>query len=103
MSTPLTSRVLDNLDAIQTIAHRNGARNVRVFGSVACGDADESSDLDLLVSMESGRTLFDIGAIVHELLELLWCRVDLVTEGALHGRLRANVLRDAVRLVELAA
>jgi len=99
--------IIDKLTAhqreIRDIAARNGARDLRVFGSVARGDAQDDSDLDLLVTMEPGRTMLDIGGLVYELMDLLGCRVDVVTEGALHGRLRVNVMRDAVSLEDLAA
>jgi predicted nucleotidyltransferase len=78
------------------LAAEHGARDVRVFGSVARGDAGEGSDIDLLVRMESGRSLFDLGALVVDLEELLGCRVDVVTERGLRPRLRDHVLRDAV-------
>ena len=99
----LYEKIAAHRDEILAIAARNGARNLRVFGSVARGDADENSDLDLLVAMEPGRTLFDVGGLVYELGELLGCSVDVVTEGALRGRFGRNVLRDATPLVELAA
>lgn len=67
------------------------------------GEADEHSDLDLLVTMAPGRTLFDVGGLVYELMELLGCPVDVVTEGALQGRFKQRVLRDARPLEELAA
>ena len=88
---------------ILAIAARNGARNLRVFGSVARGEADEDSDVDFLVEMEPGRTLFDVGGLVYELMELLSCSVDVVTEGGLRGRFKDRVLRDARPLEELAA
>jgi uncharacterized protein len=81
---------------ILEIARRRGARNVRVFGSVARGDADGTSDLDLLVDMEEGRTLVDLAAMERELSELLGCRVEVGT--ALTPRVRARVLREAVAL-----
>jgi len=75
-----------------------GARNVRVFGSVARGEADEGSDLDLLVELEPGRTLFDLGGLQYELEQLLGRRVDVVTERGLKRRIRERVLREAVPL-----
>ena len=80
------------------IAARHGARNVRVFGSVARGDADESSDIDLLVELEPGRSLFDHAALLVELRELLGRPVDVVTESGLRPRIRDRVLREAVAL-----
>ncbi len=82
-------------EEILHIAARYGARNVRVFGSVARGDFDESSDIDLLVDMDAGRTLFDLGGLNVELQELLQRPVDLVTPRGLRARIRESVLREA--------
>jgi len=85
-------------DDILRIAARHGARNVRVFGSVARGEADEKSDVDFLVEMESGRSLFDMGGLLMDLKELLGREVDVVTERSLKPRIRARVLNEAVTL-----
>ena len=58
-------------DDILAIAARHGARNVRVFGSVARGEADEASDVDFLVDLEPGRSLFDLGGLLMDLQALL--------------------------------
>ncbi|HEV7678252.1 MAG TPA: nucleotidyltransferase family protein [Candidatus Dormibacteraeota bacterium] len=91
---------LDTLHARRTaileVARRRGARNVRVFGSVARGDAQETSDLDLLVDMEPGRTLLDLSALERELSELLGCRVEVGT--TVSPQVRARVLKEAVAL-----
>jgi predicted nucleotidyltransferase len=79
-------------------AARYGAANVRIFGSVARKEADEQSDLDLLVDMEIGRSLFDLGGLQVELEELLGCPVDVVTEKGLRDRIRDRVLREAIPL-----
>ena len=73
-----------------------GARNVRVFGSWARGENDESSDIDLLVEMDPGRSLLDLGGLQYELEALLQCRVGVVTERGLKPRIRERVLREAV-------
>lgn len=88
---------------VQAIAARYGARRLRVFGSVARGEADAQSDLDLLIELEPGRSLFDLGGLVYDLGHLLGCRVDVVTEGALAGPFRDAVLRDAMLLEDLVA
>lgn len=80
------------------IAARHGARNVRVFGSVARAEADERSDIDFLVEMEPGRSLLDLGGMQSELESTLACRVDVVTEKALKPRIRSRVLREAIPL-----
>lgn len=90
-------------DEIVATAARHGARNVRVFGSVARGEAHSGSDIDIVVQLEPGRTLFDVGALAYDLEELLGCPVDVVTEGGLQGRFREYVLRDAVPLDQVAA
>lgn len=85
-------------DEILQIAAEHGARKVRIFGSVARGEADTSSDLDLLVEMEPGRSLLDLGGLLMDLQDLLGCRVDIVTEKGLRERIRDRVLREAVAL-----
>ena len=80
------------------IAARYGAYNVRIFGSVARGEADEQSDIDLLVNMEPGRSLLDLCGLLIDLEELLDCKVDVVTEKGLRDRIRARVLKEAVAL-----
>jgi uncharacterized protein len=83
---------------ILEIAEGHGARNVRLFGSVARGETTETSDLDLLIEMEPGRSLLDIVAIKQDLEDLLGCKVDVVTEAAISPYLRDKVLQEAVRL-----
>jgi len=85
-------------DDILRIAERHGARNVRVFGSVARGSADAESDIDFLVDLEPGRSLLDLGGLLMELQELLGRRVDVVTERGLRERIRDTVLREATPL-----
>jgi predicted nucleotidyltransferase len=83
---------------ILEIAQGHGARNVRLFGSVARGETTETSDLDLLIEMEAGRNLLDVIAIKQDLEDLLGCKVDVVTEAAISPYLKEKVLREAVRL-----
>jgi len=85
-------------DQILRVAARHGARHVRVFGSVARGEADESSDIDFLVELEPGRTLFDLGGLLMDLRDLLGRDVDVVTERGLKTRIRTRVLQEAVAL-----
>jgi len=82
-------------DDILRVAAAHGARNLRVFGSVARGEADESSDVDFIVELEPGRTLFDLGGLLMDLRELLNRDVDVVTEAGLKARIRERVLREA--------
>jgi hypothetical protein len=85
-------------DEILRIATRYGAGHVRVFGSVARGEADERSDVDFLVDLEKGRSLLDLGGLLMDLQDLLGRRVDVVTEKGLRERIRNRVLGEAVPL-----
>jgi predicted nucleotidyltransferase len=85
-------------EAILRTAAKHGARNVRVFGSVARREADHRSDIDILVEMEQGRSLLDLAGLWRELNELLGMRVDVITEKALRDSIREQVLREAVPL-----
>ena len=88
----------DKRDAMLALAARYGASNIRVFGSWARGEAGPESDIDLLVTLESSRTLLDQIALWQDLEDLLGCKVDVVTESALHHAIRERVLREAVPL-----
>ena len=83
---------------ILQIASQYGVSNVRIFGSVARRETDEQSDLDLLVDLETGRSLFDLGGLLTDLEELLGYPVDIVTEKGLRDRIRTRVLREAIPL-----
>lgn len=80
---------------ILALARQHGAYNVRVFGSVARGDAQIDSDIDFLVNLEAGRSLLDLARLLRELQELLGCEVDIVTEAGLRQRIRSQVLQEA--------
>lgn len=82
-------------DEILELAARHGASNVRVFGSVARGEAGDDSDIDFLVDMGSDRTLMDRGLLLLDLRELLGRPVDVVTERSLYWMLRSQVLEEA--------
>ena len=85
-------------DEILRLAARRGAHDVRVFGSVARGEANENSDLDLLVAWEPGRSLLDHAGLVQDLQELLGVRVHVGTEKSLHWYVRDSILREATPL-----
>lgn len=85
-----------NRAAIRRIVESHRARNARVFGSVLRGQDTDSSDLDILIDPTPETTLFDIGAIRHELLQLLGVPVDVLTPKALPEKFRAIVLAEAV-------
>ncbi|MDA8392762.1 MAG: nucleotidyltransferase family protein [Actinomycetota bacterium] len=72
--------------AIAEVALRHGVSDIRVFGSVARGTAGPESDVDLLVKMEPGRSMLDLARLWEDLRELLRCRVDVLSEGALTER-----------------
>ena len=85
-------------EEILRIAAKHGARNVRVFGSIARGEDDEMSDIDLLVEFEAGRSLLDHAGLWLDLQELLGCKVDVVSERGIKPRIKERVLREAVPL-----
>jgi len=85
-------------DEILRVAAQHGARKIRVFGSVARGEADERSDVDFLVDLEKGRSLFDLGGLLMDLQTLLGRPVDVITEKGLKSRIRDRVLHEAVPL-----
>jgi uncharacterized protein len=85
-------------EEILAIARHYGARNVRLFGSVARREARPDSDIDFLVELEPGRSLFDLGGMLNDLEELLGVEVDVVTEKGLRKRIREQVIKEAVPL-----
>jgi uncharacterized protein len=85
-------------EEILAIAARHGARNVRIFGSVVRGEADQDSDVDVLVDLDSDRSLLDHVALIQDLEDLLGRKVDVATEKALHWYIRDRVLKEAVPL-----
>ena len=90
--------IADKKEQILGLAAKYGASNVRVFGSVANGTADRNSDIDFLVDLEKGRSLFDLGGLLMDLQQLLNRKVDVVTENGLRKRIKETVLRQAIRL-----
>ena len=85
-------------EEILRLARRRGAHSVRVFGSVARGQANAGSDLDLLVAWEPGRSLLDHAGLVQDLQELLGVHVQVGTEKSLHWYVRERILREATPL-----
>lgn len=85
-------------ETIMGIAARHGATNLRVFGSVARGEANPDSDIDLLVSFDSHVSLLDHAALIRELQDLLGHKVDVASDRGLKPRIRDRVLREAVPL-----
>lgn len=95
-SDPFAARRLARGDIVR-VASAHGARNVRVFGSVARGE-EGARDLDLLVEMAEGRSLFDLIALADELRETLGFDVDVLTDSGLSPHLRERILSEAVPL-----
>ena len=87
-----------NRDTILALAARHGAQNVRVFGSIARGEATESSDIDLLVELRPERSLMDLGGLLMDLQATIGVRVDVATERMLRPEVRRRVLAEAVPL-----
>ena len=83
---------------ILAIAAKYGAFNIRIFGSVARGQADDKSDVDFLVDMEPGRSLFDMGGLLYDLQQLLGRNIDVVTTAGLRARIKERVIKEAVPL-----
>jgi predicted nucleotidyltransferase len=83
-------------EQILALADKYGASDVRVFGSVARGTADERSDIDFLVDLVPGRSLLDLGGFLYELQQLLGRPVDVITAAGLRPRIRDRVLKEAV-------
>lgn len=83
---------------IVALAERYGAHNLRVFGSVARGEADADSDIDLLVDFFKDHSLLDRIALIQELSDLLSFKVDVVQEKMLKPRIKPHVLKDAIPL-----
>ena len=94
----LDESIQSQRETILQIARRHGVGQVRVFGSVARGEATENSDLDLLIDVTGPTTPWFPGGLVTELEALLGCRVDVVETNALRKELRDRVLRDATPL-----
>jgi len=83
---------------ILNIASAHGARDVRIFGSAARGEASPSSDIDILVKLDPGRSLLDMIAIKQDLEDLLQCEVDVVTEASVSPYIREQILKESVSL-----
>lgn len=85
-------------EAILEIARRYGAHDIRIFGSVARGDATEDSDVDFIVKFEHGRSLFDQGGLLMDLQDLLGVKVDIISEDGIRPRWREYLKQEAVPL-----
>lgn len=97
-SGPTGQRVTARRREVQEILTSHGVTNIRVFGSVARGDDDQDSDVDLLVDFARGTSLFTILRIQDLLERLLEAEVDLVSNAGLKARMRPTVEADAIPL-----
>jgi len=86
-------------ERVAPILRRLGVRRASVFGSLARGEGNEESDVDLLVELEPGRSLLDLAELKVELEEVLGRRVDVITYDSLHPLLRERVLREQRRIL----
>lgn len=84
-----------NREALRALAARHGVRSIKVFGSMARADADDSSDVDLLVETSPSTSGFALGALLMDAQDLLGRRVDVVTEKSLHPLMRDRILSEA--------
>lgn len=84
--------------SIADIARHYGAGNIRIFGSVARGEDQVTSDIDILVSLEPGRTLLDLVGLEQDLTTLLGRRVDILVEGGISPYLERRILSEAVAI-----
>lgn len=98
VSVPMLAELRERRSEILETARARGASRVRVFGSVARGDATDTSDIDFLVDLDEEHGLFDLGGLLMDLQDLLGHSVDVVTETGLRTRVSQRVLRDAVEL-----
>ncbi|MEM9121051.1 MAG: nucleotidyltransferase family protein [Cyanobacteria bacterium P01_F01_bin.56] len=96
--TTLLETLQSQKPKILAIAEHYGASNIRVFGSVARGEAHADSDIDLLVDLEPGRSLLDHIGLMQDLADLLGRSVDVVETDTLHEVIRDQVLEDAIAL-----
>ncbi len=94
----LDDLVNEKRGALIEAAEHYGAHNLRIFGSVARGEATPESDIDILVDLEPGRSLLDLGGLLMEFQAILGHPVDVVTEQGLRERIRQRVLTEAVPL-----
>ncbi len=91
-------RIQQQKKNILAIAKQHGLVRLRLFGSVVRGEETPQSDIDLLVDLEPGRSMFDLGGALIQLQELLRRKVDIVTEGGLHWYLKEKIMQEAVPL-----
>lgn len=92
------SQLREKKERILQIASLYGAKDLRVFGSIARNEQVDGSDIDLLVKMEKGITLLNHISLIHALEDELGLKVDVVSESALKGRLKEKILSEVINL-----
>ncbi len=88
----------DKREEIMHLAVKYGARNIRIFGSAARGEASPESDIDFLVTIEKGRSLLDVIGLSQDLEELMGRKVDVITDGGISPYLRDKIYSEAIPL-----
>ncbi|WP_205948501.1 nucleotidyltransferase family protein [Pueribacillus theae] len=94
----ISMKLKDNREEILRIAKENGIKNLKLFGSVARSEDGEESDIDLLVSFEEGKSLFDLIRFKQEMEEIMGKNVDVLTENAIHHSIKEKILNEAIPL-----
>lgn len=94
----LNKLIIHNRDAIKKIAQRYNAANICVFGSMIRTDANNDSDVDLLVDLDVNTSLLDRIALIQEIEDLLGRKIDLVTPDKLHRVIKERIMKEAVPL-----
>ncbi len=95
---PLSTLITNNREAIKEIARRYNASNIRVFGSMARGDAGPDSDVDILADLDANTSLLDRIALTQEIEDLLGRKIDLVTPDKLHRVIKDKIIKEAVSI-----
>ncbi|MFZ7103262.1 MAG: nucleotidyltransferase family protein [Peptococcaceae bacterium] len=95
---PAISEIKHKREAILQVASSYGATNIRVFGSVARGEDKQNSDIDLLINLEEGRSLFDLIDLKNKLEEILDRKVGVVTEESVHWYLKDKIKEEAIEI-----
>lgn len=95
----MTPAVAEIREKVQDVMRRHGVVRASVFGSVARGEDQPTSDVDFLVELEEGRTLLDLSGLRLDLEELLEREVDVATPNSLHPQLRESILKQLVRIL----
>ena len=98
MERRMNQLIENHRQQIRALASASGAKNIKLFGSMARDDAGPTSDVDFLVEMEKGKSAFALGSPLMDLQDLLGIRVDIVTPGSLHSAIRNKILNEATEL-----